>query len=305
MYKSFLEHCVQRVYLLDLSRFHGTCSDGTVGFTFHYDRMCRNGQGILGPLASMVRKCLDEMGYLGPWRGHHLILVFRLSTSCDPLRWIGEASFRWIFGFHIIGKLVRYLNCIRALRSYRLVVLLAATFTLLAQLCKFPIFVSLSISCVQWFRLVQRCWDMMLLLLRPLWRWAVTLATMSSFRIMMMIMTRIGTLMVWPLILILTVVAVLVGTTKPVTSYSAGPRFAVTEDASGVFTLALQILNALMKCVSAVALKALAFELMCVVEEIAASQAHWRLEKIDMVCEHDKARGTVEHLHKELAVGGK
>lgn len=76
---------------------------------------------------------------------------------------------------------------------------------------------------------------------------------------------------------------------------------AVPEDASGNFRLAFQNLNAIVKRISALSSKAAAPERFPVVEGTAGtSLAGWTFEMIDMVCERDNSRITVEILNTYL-----
>lgn len=70
---------------------------------------------------------------------------------------------------------------------------------------------------------------------------------------------------------------------------------ALPEDVSGVFCLALQNLNAIIKCEAAVALKDVELERVPVVKEnAAASLTGWNLKKIDSIRKREESCPTGE-----------
>lgn len=84
--------------------------------------------------------------------------------------------------------------------------------------------------------------------------------------------------------LTLTFVPVSAETSTPFASYVVLLMLILSEDASRVFSLALQNLTDIKKCKSRMATKAVGLELEHVVEETTAvSLAGWNLEKTDLV----------------------
>lgn len=78
-------------------------------------------------------------------------------------------------------------------------------------------------------------------------------------------------------------------------------KFSESEDASGVFNLALENLNPIMARDTEVPAKDVASERVHVTEESpAALLTGWSLEKIEMVCKHHEACTTVRHFNIDL-----
>lgn len=61
--------------VLAVFRFRDACCDGTVGFTCHNDRICRNGQGVFVPFSVKSRELVDEIGLYWLLKGSSFDLV--------------------------------------------------------------------------------------------------------------------------------------------------------------------------------------------------------------------------------------
>lgn len=133
---------VIEVTVLTVFRFLCDCRDGTVGFTCHDEHMVLTGGVFWGLMPPRLANASMKSGYLGSWRGHHPILLLRLSPSRDPLRRIGRASFRWILGFHMVGKLMRYSTWLKVKRRYHVKVPFTEMSPLRVELCTLALFVS-------------------------------------------------------------------------------------------------------------------------------------------------------------------
>lgn len=72
------------ITVLAVLQFLYECCNGTVGFTCRNDPMCRNGQGVLLPLAANETECIDQLGLCWFKEGsffNHICSIVAVSRS--------------------------------------------------------------------------------------------------------------------------------------------------------------------------------------------------------------------------------
>lgn len=85
---------VIEVSFLTAFGFLGTRSNSTLWLTWHNNRLCHNGQGVLVPLAPKARECIDEVGLSWILEGSSFDPVRLLVpvTRSAEVDWTGLAS---------------------------------------------------------------------------------------------------------------------------------------------------------------------------------------------------------------------